>query len=123
MMDLGDKPIFLIGYRGTGKSIVAEKLAELLGYDWTDADQVIEERAGKAIAAIFADDGEPEVRDMEAAVVIELARRRRTVIALGGGAVLRDANRAVIRAAGPAVWLTASIDTILERIGADKTTA
>jgi shikimate kinase len=123
MTDLGDKPIFLIGYRGTGKSTVAHLLAELLGYDWTDADTIIEERAGKTIATIFTDDGEPAFRDLETTIVAELARRRRTVVALGGGAVLRDANRAAIRAAGSVVWLTASIDTILERIASDSATA
>lgn len=123
MTELGEKPIFLIGYRGTGKSTVARELAEVLGYDWVDSDDIIEERAGKSIAAIFADNGEPAFRDLEAAVVGELARRRRTVIALGGGVVLRDANRTAIRAAGPVVWLNASVDTILERIAADSTTA
>jgi shikimate kinase len=123
MKDLGEKPIILIGYRGTGKSTVARELAELLGYDWVDADTIIEERAGKSIAAIFAGDGEPAFRDLEVAIVSELARRRRTVIALGGGAVLRDANRVAIHSAGFVVWLTASVDAIVERIAADSTTA
>ena len=122
MTDLRGKPVFLIGYRGTGKSTVASALADRLDYDWADADAVIEERAGKSIAAIFADDGEPVFRVVEAKVVAELARRRRTVAALGGGAVLLDGNRAVIRAAGPVVWLTASVDTILDRIAADQST-
>src|SRR5262245_9654013 len=123
MTDLGDRPIFLIGYRGTGKSIVARQLAGLLGYDWVDADEVVEERAGKSIADIFATDGEPAFRNLESTVVQELARRRRTVTALGGGAVLRDSNRAAICAAGPVVWLTASVDTILERVASDTSTA
>jgi shikimate kinase len=123
MTDLRGKPIFLIGYRGTGKSTVAGELAELLGYDWIDADAIIERRAGKSIAAIFSDDGEPAFRDLEAAVIAELCRQKRIVAALGGGAVLRDANRAAIRAAGPVVWLTASVDTILARIAADEITA
>jgi shikimate kinase len=123
MTDLGGKPIFLIGYRGTGKSTVARELAARLGYDWVDADAVIEQRAGKSIAAIFADDGERAFRDLETEVVAELGRQGQIVAALGGGAVLCDANRAVIRAAGPVVWLTASVDTILERIAADQATA
>lgn len=123
MTDFGDKPIFLIGYRGTGKSTVARELAARLGYDWIDADEIIEQQAGKSIAAIFSDEGEPAFRDLEAEVVAEVARRQRTVAALGGGAVLRDANRAIIRAAGPIVWLTASVDTILERVAADNSTA
>lgn len=123
MSELGDKPIFLIGYRGTGKSTVAGALAARLGYDCVDADAIIEERAGKTIAAIFAEDGEPAFRDAEAQVVAELCARLRIVAALGGGAVLRDGNRAAIRAAGPVVWLTASVDTIVARITADSATA
>lgn len=123
MTHLGGKPVFLIGYRGTGKSTVAHELALQLAYDAFDSDEIVEQRAGKSIAAIFAEDGEPAFRDLEAAVVAELARRTKIVAALGGGAVLRDANRSVLRAAGPVVWLTASIDTIAARIAADTATA
>jgi Shikimate kinase len=65
-------PIFLIGYRGTGKSTVARHLAERLGYDSVDADAEIERRAGKSIAAIFAEDGEAIFRDLESQLVVEL---------------------------------------------------
>jgi shikimate kinase len=116
-------PIFLIGYRGTGKSTVARELATSLGYSWIDADDVIEQHAGKSIGQIFADDGEPAFRQMEAGIVEELASEKRTVVALGGGAVLREKSRQIIRAAGPVVWLTATIDTLLQRVAADKITA
>jgi shikimate kinase len=116
-------PIFLIGYRGTGKSTVARHLAERLGYDSVDADAEIERRAGKSIAAIFADNGEAAFRDLESQLVTELCGLRRTVIALGGGAVLRETNRNAIRAAGPVVWLTAPVDVIAARLGADPATA
>ncbi len=122
-MSLDDRPIFMIGYRGTGKSTVARALAELLGFDCVDADDLIEERAGKSIAAIFADDGEAAFRDLESQVVRELAARLRTVVALGGGAVLREGNRIAIKAAGPVVWLIASVDSIAKRLAADETTA
>ena len=118
-----DKPVFLIGYRGTGKSTVARHLAERLAFDFVDVDAEIERRAGKSIAAIFADDGEAAFRDMECCLVEELSGLRRTVVALGGGAVLREANRAAIRAAGPIVWLTAPVDAILARLAADPATA
>ena len=122
-MTLNDKPIFLIGYRGTGKSTVACHLAELLDYDSIDADEEIERRAGKSIASIFADDGEVAFRELESQLVDELARLRRTVIALGGGAVLREANRNAIRDAGLVVWLTAPVDVIVARLAVDPTTA
>jgi shikimate kinase len=115
--------IFLIGYRGSGKSAVARKLALRLGYDCLDSDRLVEARAGKSITAIFADDGENAFRDLEAAVVAELCGHERAVVALGGGAVLREANRQAIAAAGPVVWLTASIETLLDRIRRDPATA
>ena len=123
MAHSGDAPIFLIGYRGSGKTSVARELAARLGYDWIDADNVVEGEAGKTIAAIFADGGEAAFRDWETRVVGTLSRKRRTVVALGGGAVLREENRQAICAAGPVVWLTASVDAILERVAADSTTA
>ena len=89
-----------------------------LGWDWVDADVEVELRAGKSIAAIFADDGEPAFRDLEAAVVADLCRRERTVIALGGGAVLREDNRAAIARCGAVVWLQASVDAIVAAAGA-----
>lgn len=118
-----DRPIFLIGYRGSGKSAVAPELASKLGYDWVDADDEIDHLAGKSIAAIFAEEGEAAFRDLECRVVTDLASRRRTVIALGGGAVLREENRLAIRSAGPVVWLTAAVDTIVQRLAADAATS
>lgn len=115
--------VFLIGYRGTGKSAVAQRLALLLGWEWVDADVEIELSAGKSIAQLFADDGEAAFRDLEEAIVAKLCERHSQVIALGGGAVLRAATRDRIRAAGTVVWLTASPTTIAARLEADATTA
>src|SRR5688572_30506661 len=85
--------LFLIGYRGSGKTTVARALGELLRWPWLDADVELERRAGKSIQQIFADDGEGAFRDLESAVVADLARLDRHVLALGGGAVMRDENR------------------------------
>jgi shikimate kinase len=115
--------ISLIGYRATGKTTLARLLAQRLGWPWIDADAEIEHRAGKSIARIFAEDGEPAFRDLEAQVVAELCRRRELVLAAGGGAPLRAENRRAMRAAGTVVWLTASPETILERMSADAATA
>jgi shikimate kinase len=123
MAQRGDSPIFLIGYRGTGKSSAARELAARLEFAWVDADDVVEQDAGKTIAAIFADEGEAAFRDLESRVVATLSRKRRTVVALGGGAVLREENREAIRAAGPVVWLTASVETIFQRLAAHDLSA
>jgi shikimate kinase len=117
------KPIALIGYRGTGKTTVAQVLARHFGWDWVDADVEVELRAGKSIAAIFADDGEAVFRDFEAAAVAELCARERTVVALGGGAVLREENRQAIQKCRGVVWLRASVETLADRIAGDPTTA
>jgi shikimate kinase len=115
--------VALIGYRGTGKSTVAQQLALRLGWDWVDADVEVELRAGKSIAAIFADEGEAAFRDLERAIVAELCRRERIILALGGGAVVREENRAAIARCGAVVWLRASIDAIVERLAADQGSA
>ncbi|MCI0684800.1 MAG: shikimate kinase [Gemmataceae bacterium] len=114
--------IFLIGYRGTGKSATARALAARLAWSWCDADELLEERFGKTIRQIFDDEGEAGFRDKEAAVLDELAGRRCWVIATGGGVVLRPENRAKLRT-GVTVWLTAAPATIWERLQADATTA
>lgn len=115
--------LLLIGYRGTGKTTVAQRLALNLGWEWIDADVEVELRAGRSIAEIFSAAGEAGFRDLESAVLADLLARDRQVVALGGGVVLRPANRAAIRAAGRTVWLQASPQTLSQRIAADATTA
>jgi shikimate kinase len=115
--------LVLIGYRATGKTSLARLLAERLGGDWIDADVEVERRAGKSIARIFAEDGEPAFRDLEAEVIADLCRWQRLVLAAGGGAPLRDASRRTMRDSGKVVWLTARPETILARMSADATTA
>ena len=109
----------LIGYRATGKTTLARLVAGRLEWDWIDADAEIERRAGKSISRIFAEDGEPAFRDIEAGVIAELCRRDRLVLAAGGGAPLRPENRRAMRAAGKVVWLVARPKTILARMAAD----
>jgi shikimate kinase len=114
--------LFLIGYRGCGKSTVAAHVAGLLGWPWLDADVVLEGRAGKSIKQIFAEGGEAAFRDLESSVVVDLAGRDQHVIALGGGAVVRDENRQALAGRGLVVWLEASPETLLARIAADPAT-
>ena len=115
--------ITLIGYRGSGKSTVARPLAERLGWDWIDADAVIEERAGKTIREIFASDGEPAFREWERQVMADLLKQPRLVIAAGGGAIMNPGTRTLMRASGPVIWLRASLETLAKRIALDVTTA
>jgi shikimate kinase len=114
--------LFLIGYRGSGKSTVAEILAQALGRQWTDADALLEARQGRTIAEIFVEDGEAGFRRMEDELLEELCRRKQHIVATGGGAILRAANRDRLRAAGVCIWLTADPQTIADRLEADPTT-
>jgi shikimate kinase len=122
MKKLADQSVFLIGYRGSGKSTVARELAERLGFDWIDADDEIERRAGKSISEIFRDDGEPAFRALESDVVADLCELRHHVVALGGGAVMSEVNRTAIRLAGLVIWLKASVAALAERMAADTST-
>jgi shikimate kinase len=115
--------IVLIGYRATGKTTLARLLAEQLGWTWMDADVEIERRAGKTIAKMFAEDGEPAFRDLEARVIADLCGQDRLVLAAGGGAPLREESRQTMQANGQVVWLTAAPETILARMTGDSTTA
>jgi shikimate kinase len=114
--------VFLVGARGSGKTTVARLLAGRLGWSWVDADEVLEARAGQSIRAVFEAEGEAGFREREAEVLAELAQRSRHIIATGGGVVLREANRTLLRR-GRVVWLTADADTLWCRMQGDRTTA
>ncbi len=113
----------LIGYRATGKTTLARLLAERLAWSWIDADVEIERRAGMSIARIFAEQGEPAFRELEASVTAELLARQHLVLAAGGGAPLRPETRQAMRTAGKVVWLTARPETIHARMSGDATTS
>jgi len=115
--------IVLIGYRATGKTSLARLLAARLGWDWVDADVEVERRAGKSIARIFAEEGEPAFRGLEARVTADLLKRDRLVLASGGGAPMRPETRQAMRACARVVWLKALPETIYRRMGGDTTTA
>ena len=115
--------LVLIGYRGTGKSTIARELAARLEWVWVDADVELEARAGKSIAAIFADEGEKPFRDLESQVIADLVQRNQTIVAAGGGVILREENRAAIRSHSKVVWLTATVENIVRRVNADQSTA
>lgn len=112
--------VTLIGYRASGKSSVAPRLAKRLGWSWFDSDVVIEQQAGVSIKDIFQHEGEVGFRTRESEVLAELLQHSNTVIASGGGAILSEKNRRIIRAAGPVVWLQAPVDVLVRRLGGDQ---
>ncbi len=111
--------VVLIGYRGSGKSVVGRELAERLGWPFVDTDAIIQQRTGRTIREIFADQAEDGFRDLESQVVAEVADLDRHVISTGGGAVLRPENVAALKRNGRLVWLTAPPEVIWRRILGD----
>lgn len=115
------KPVILIGMMGSGKTTVGKKLAEKMGVAFIDMDRWIEEAAGKTIPEIFAQEGETAFRDQEAkALETLLSSHIFGVIATGGGAVLREENRARMEQEGRTVWLKASKEKIITRVTEDR---
>jgi shikimate kinase len=122
MQRISMQRISLIGYRGTGKTTVARLLADRLGWQSADADELLEWRAGRTIRQIFADEGEAAFRDQEASVLAELCTLDRLVLATGGGVILRPENRTLLRT-GQVVWLTATAEVLWRRLCGDTTTS
>lgn len=109
-------PVFLTGFMGVGKTRVGRILARELGRCFLDTDRMIEQRAGKPVAAIFADEGEARFRQLERACVREACQHPDAIVALGGGAITCADNVAAVRRAGVLVCLKADVDTIFARV-------
>jgi len=123
MTDAGaalERPVVLVGMMGAGKSTVGRRVAVKLGRPFADTDALIEAREGQSIAELFATRGEPAFRDLEAAALRELVLGPELlVLATGGGAVVRPANRALLREHATVVWLRASAGVLAHRVRQD----
>ncbi len=108
--------IVLVGFMGSGKSSIGRLVASRLRFQFIDTDRMIVDRAQAEIPELFAQHGEAGFRDLEASAIESLAPLNRSVIATGGGAILRERNRALLRDLGLVVALTATEETIFERI-------
>ncbi|MFM1799152.1 MAG: hypothetical protein RLZZ117_1430 [Cyanobacteriota bacterium] len=112
--------LYLIGMMGAGKTAVGRPLAQTLGYRFVDADEAMERAAGRSIPQIFAADGEEGFRDLETAVLDQLAHWHSLVVATGGGAVTRPVNWGHLRQ-GVVIWLDAPESVLLQRLRTDAT--
>lgn len=112
---MGDH-IFLTGFMGAGKSKIGAILAARLGRGFVDTDALIEEAAGRSIPDIFREGGEEAFRRLEHRAIRRASEMPAAVISLGGGAVTREENWEVIRRSGTCVYLSASPETIFERV-------
>jgi shikimate kinase len=107
--------VFLVGPMGSGKSAVGRRLAQVLGLDFIDSDDVIEERSGVDIPFIFEREGEAGFRERERRVIDDLTARPGIVLATGGGSAMDPDNRACLRDRGFVVYLYTGIDQQLRR--------
>ncbi|WP_442603843.1 shikimate kinase [Paenibacillus sp. KN14-4R] len=112
--------IMLIGFMGTGKSTIGNKLAEKLGWTFVDTDQKLVKQAGKSISQIFEESGEGYFRKLESEVICQVLEGKNQVVSLGGGAVLNPDNCLHMQKNGCVITLTAPLDTIVERVQGDS---
>lgn len=113
------KSIALVGFMGSGKTSVAQRVSDMLNFRYVDADDVVEARAGKSIARIFEEDGEGEFRRMEQIVTTQLAAASELCIATGGGSFVNPNVRASLLSACFVVFLDAPFDVLWQRIAGD----
>ncbi|MDN3524012.1 shikimate kinase AroK [Halomonas sabkhae] len=112
--------LILVGPMGAGKSTIGRLLAAELARDFVDSDHEIQSRCGADIPWIFDVEGEAGFRDREAQMIRELAGREEMVIATGGGAVLREENRRVLRDSGTVIYLYTTVSQQLRRTAKDR---
>jgi shikimate kinase len=118
---MGRGNIFLVGMMGAGKTTLGRALAQRLARDFVDTDRILVERTGVPVATVFEIEGEEGFRRRESGVIAELAGRDDCVIATGGGSVLAEENRRVMREAGTVVYLRARLESLWERTRHDTT--
>ncbi|MGH1462269.1 MAG: shikimate kinase AroK [Neptuniibacter sp.] len=112
--------VYLIGPMGAGKSTIGRLLSQELNLEFVDSDKEIETKAGADIPWIFDVEGEAGFRDREESVIKELSNLNEIVLSTGGGAVIREANRSILKGGGIVVYLNTSVTQQLERTARDK---
>jgi shikimate kinase len=111
------KNIYIVGFMGTGKTVVGRALARKLKAPFADLDSIIEEKEKMSIPQIFQDRGEAYFRSVEKRELLEVSSKQGSVVSCGGGIVLDAQNRDLIKNTGISVCLRAQANDILKRIG------
>ncbi|WP_312029475.1 shikimate kinase [Paenibacillus sedimenti] len=112
--------IVLVGFMGTGKSTVGQKLAERLSWTFQDSDAVVEKEQQTTISELFRVHGEAHFRVLESKALEHILGQQGQILATGGGAVLAESNRACMLRHGYVVALQASPETIIQRVRSDQ---
>lgn len=112
--------LILVGPMGAGKTTIGRLLAAELSRDFFDTDHEIQKRCGADIPWIFDVEGEEGFRQRETQMIRELSARHGAVIATGGGAVLREENRQLLREAGTVIYLCITVEQQLKRTARDR---
>lgn len=113
--------VFLVGFMGAGKSTVGRTVAERLGRPFVDLDVRIEAASRRPVSELFETEGEATFRVLEGDALEALAEEPRSIVACGGGVVVRDANRAALKRLGYVIYLRVSAGETLARVGDDGT--
>ncbi len=114
------KNIYLIGPMGSGKTTIGYRLAEKLAMSFYDSDHEIETRTGASVSLIFEIEGEVGFREREQRMLQELSMQEGVLVATGGGAIVNQANRDLLRNSGIVVYLQTSLEQQLDRLGRDR---
>lgn len=114
------KPVYLVGMMGAGKTTIGRALARKLGWQFVDLDHELEARCGVKVSIIFDIEGEQGFRKRESMLLDECTRRSGIVLATGGGAVLDPQNRQYLKERGVVVYLRASVDELFRRVERDR---
>lgn len=112
--------IYLVGPMGSGKTTIGQRLAGLLGLEFLDCDHELEAHTGASVSLIFDVEGEEGFRTRETRLLADLTRRQGVLIATGGGVVLREENRRMLRDTGLVVYLKTSVAQQLRRLNRDR---
>jgi len=115
-----DRPLFLVGMMGAGKTTIGRHLARALNKEFVDLDHELEARCGVRVSLIFDIEGEAGFRKRETAALDECSQRSGIVLATGGGAVLAEENRRYLRERGVVVYLRASAAELYRRVARDR---
>ena len=113
--------IALCGMMGSGKSAIGKILANKLDYNFIDVDKMIEIDAKKTIKKIFEEDGEEYFRDLEEKITINILRQKKTIVSLGGGAIINKKIRNSIKKNSYNIYLNVDLDILIKRLKNSKT--